>query len=279
MIKGSVLWVGILVFGMVAGDVIGDIPVLVNLKSAVLVLAGTLIGGLLSAPVNTVGGLIHNISTSLNRKLTDPEDLIRQIASLARLRRTLGIRELSARYAAVENPFLRQALLQVLDQRNRQQTEDGMEKKISLYLSGLQSHLAVIQYFVKLAPVFGFVGTIIGLINVLNHMGDASQIGYGMAISLLTTFYGLLLANFLFAPLAGKLAVHIQRETVALNIIIEGVMAIYDECVPVEITHRLLSYVEAGNAYGERVAEDGSNSWRKWTAAIKQIGIARLRRS
>ncbi|BBO77196.1 motility protein A [Desulfosarcina widdelii] len=275
MFKGSILWAGIMVFGIVAGDAIGDIPVLVNLKSAVLVLVGTLIGGLLSAPVNTVGGFIHNISASLKRKPSDPEELIRQIASLGRLRRTMGIRELSVRYEAVENPFLRQGLLQVLDQRNRQQVEEGMEKKISLYLSGLQSHLAVIQYFVKLAPVFGFVGTIIGLINVLNHMGDASQIGYGMAISLLTTFYGLLLANFLFAPLAGKLAVHIQRETVTLNIVIEGVMAIFDECASLEITHRLLSYVEAGNSSGMREDTVGTRPWQKWFAATKQSGIAR----
>jgi len=275
MVKGSILWVGIMVFGMVAGDAIGDIPTLVNLKSAVLVLLGTLIGGMLSAPVNTVGGFIRNISASLKRKPSDPEELVRQIASLGRLRRTMGIRELSVRYEAVENPFLRQGLLQVLDQRNRQQVEEGMEKKISLYLSRLQSHLAVIQYFVKLAPVFGFVGTIIGLINVLNHMGDASQIGYGMAISLLTTFYGLLWANFLFAPLAAKLAVHIQRKIVTLNIVIEGVMAIFDGCASLEITHRLLSYIEAGNASGTRKDAVGTLAWQKWFSATKQSGIAR----
>ena len=74
MVKGFVLWIGIMAFGIVAGNVIGDIPVLVNLKSAVLVLVGTLIGGLLSAPVNMVGGFIHNIAASLKRKPTDPAD-------------------------------------------------------------------------------------------------------------------------------------------------------------------------------------------------------------
>ena len=163
---------------------------------------------------------------------------------MARIQRTLDIRELSARYEAVENPFLRRGLLQVLDYRGRTLVEESMEKEISVYLTGLQSHLGAIQHFVKLAPVFGFVGTIIGLINVLNHMGDPTQIGFGMAISLLTTFYGLLMANFLFAPLAGRLVTHIQAETVTLNIVIEGVLAVYDGLTPLDIAHKLSSFVE-----------------------------------
>jgi chemotaxis protein MotA len=275
MVRGAILWVGVLAFCVFARDIIGDIPVLVNLKSLFLVLLGTLIGGLLSIPVNAFAGFQQSVSASLKRQVSDPEALIRQIIALARLHRVLDIWDLATRYRAVENPFLRRGLLQLLDRHDRLRVEETMEKEISLYLSGLKSHLTAVHHFARLAPVFGFVGTIIGLINVLNHMGDTSQIGYGMAISLLTTFYGLLLANFLFTPLAGKLAAHIQREVLTLNIVIDGVLAICDECVPIEISHKLLTYVETDMATQAFGTSGPSRLWQKWSATMKQSSVVR----
>ena len=244
MVRVVVLWIGVVVFGLLARDVIGEIPVLVNLRSGALVLVGTLIAGLLSVPVAALRDFLHSLRASLQRKTHDLDGLILQIVTLARLQRICDIRELSVRIQALENRFLRLGMQQVLDTQDRQQVEEVLDREISQYLCRLQSHLAAINNFSRLAPVFGFVGTIIGLINVLNHMSDTSQIGYGMAISLLTTFYGLLLANFLFVPLAGKLAAYIQRETLRMNIIIDGVLAICDGRMPLEISHRLQSHIE-----------------------------------
>jgi len=275
MVRASLLWIGMMVFGLLARDVIGEIPVLVNLKSGALVLAGTLIGGLLSVPVTAFGDFLHNISVSLKRSASGLDGLIGEIVALARLQRVSDIRELSVRIKAVENPFLRRGIQQVLDNRDRQQVEESMEKEISLYLSRLQSHLSTINTFTRLAPVFGFVGTIIGLINVLNHIVDASQIGHGMAIALLTTFYGLLGANFLFAPLAGKLAAHIQRETLILNIVIEGVVAICDQRSPLEISHSMQSYIETDAAPSATGSSRHPRLWRKMAETLNPSGLAR----
>jgi chemotaxis protein MotA len=274
MLRTSLLWIGIVAFGILAKDIIGEISIVVNLKSAALVLAGTLIGGLLSVPVSTFRRFWHSISVSLRRKAADLDGLILQIVALARLQRVCDIREMSVRIRALENPFLRMGLQQVLDNRDRRLVEENMEREISLYLSRLQRHLATINNFTRLAPVFGFVGTIIGLINVLNHIGDASQIGHGMAISLLTTFYGLLLANFLFVPLAGKLSAHIQQETLRLNIIIEGVLGICDEIAPLEISNRLQAYVDTDDESPSRVSSQPPHQWHKWGEALKQNGLS-----
>lgn len=268
MVRASILWIGMVVFGLLARDVIGDIPLMVNLKSGALVLVGTVIGGLLSVPVTTFRDFLRSMSLSLKRKSPDLDGLILQIVTLARLQRVCDVRELSARIKALENNLLRQGLQQHLDTQDRQQVEEVMEREISQYLSRLQSHLTALNNFTRLAPVFGFVGTIIGLINVLNHMGDASQIGYGMAISLLTTFYGLLLANFLFVPLVGRLAAHIQRETLRLNIVFEGVLAICDGRMPLEISHRLQSYCETDGGSPARAAAEPFRPWRKWGETI-----------
>ena len=91
--------------------------------------------------------------------------------------------------------------------------------------------------------MFGFVGTIIGLIDVLNQMGSPTQIGHGMALALLTTFYGLLFSNFLFLPLAKKLSEHIKSEATILNAILEGVMYIAEQKHSKAISHNLQSYL------------------------------------
>lgn len=275
MVRASVLWIGMMVFGLLARDVIGEIPLLVNLKSGVLVLVGTLIGGLLSVPVTNFKDFLHQIWVSLKPRPTNLSGLIVQIAAQARLHRVSNIRELSVGIKAVKNPFLRRGLQQVLDNKDRKQVEESMEKEISLYLSRLESHLTTIRSFARLAPVFGFVGTIIGLINVLNSMGDATQIGHGMAIALLTTFYGLLVANFIFAPLAGKLTAHIQRETLMVNIVIEGVVAICDQRAPLEISYSLQAYIETdGNATATDVSTH-PRFWRKMADTLNANGLAR----
>jgi len=276
MIRSMVLWVGMLGFCTFARNIIGDTSVLINLKSFSLVFFGALVGGVLSIPVDTFAGFGHNMAASLKRQKREPEALIQQIVAIARIHRLMDIRELTKRYRTLQNPFLRRGLLQLLDHNDRLRIEETMEKEISLYLSRLQSQLAAVQHFAKLAPVFGFVGTIVGLINVLNHMGDATQIGQGMAISLLTTFYGLLVANFIFTPLAGRLAAYIQRETLILNIVIEGVLAIFDKCTSVEISHLLLSYVETDGMITHAVGSSKPfGIWQKWSSMMKTNGLVR----
>ena len=82
-----------------------------------------------------------------------------------------------------------------------------------------------------------------GLIKVLNNVEDPALIGKGMALALLTTLYGILLANFLFFPLAKKLSEHAKTEATVLNIILEGVMDIADQKTSKSISHRLNSYI------------------------------------
>ena len=275
MIKSVCLWIGVVVFGILSHDVIGEIPFWVNIKSGALVLAGTLIGGMLSVPVTTFRQFFHHIFSSLKRNDRSLDGLIEQITEFARLHRVAGIRELSVWIRAVENSYLRRGLQQVLDLRDRQKIEDTMVKEITLSLSRLHSHLATLNNFTRLAPVFGFVGTIIGLINVLNHMGDASQIGHGMAISLLTTFYGLLLANFIFGPLTSKLATYIHGETLRFNIIIEGVLAICDDRNSLEVSHNLRSYIELNDDSTNPAPSKPYRFGRKWGVTLKQNGLAR----
>jgi len=142
-----------------------------------------------------------------------------------------------------DNPFLRRGIELVVDDYDRYEISNIMEKDYELYFSNKASQVHILHTLAKLAPAFGFIGTIIGLISVLNNMGAPAEIGKGMSLALLTTLYGSLISNFLFLPLAKKLSEHTKAEISQLNIIMEGVMDIADKRNPKAISHRLQGYL------------------------------------
>ena len=89
------------------------------------------------------------------------------------------------------------------------------------------------------APAFGMIGTLIGLVIMLKNMDDPAAIGPGMAIALLTTMYGAIMANILFGPIAAKLTIYSQKEVLAKRMIIEGIMSIQSGDNPRIVEHKL----------------------------------------
>jgi chemotaxis protein MotA len=218
-----------------------------NLKSAMLVLAGTLLSALIAYPLKTFKDLRKSLKAIFSRGETDSEPLIKELEALALIWRRYGIYDLENAAQQVDNVFLRKGVELVVDGYNRFDIRNVMEKDYELYFSRKESQVNILKTLAKLAPVFGFVGTIIGLINVLNNMQDPAQIGEGMALALLTTLYGILMANFLFLPLSKKLAEHIKAEATVLNIVLEGILDIADQKTSSYISRRLTSYLDVNS--------------------------------
>ena len=197
----------------------------------------------LAFPLKTFRELIKSLIEVFRYEETDHSDLFSQIESLAHVRWFYGIKELEEDGKKTENPFLRRGVELVVDDYDRYEIRDIMEKDCELYLSNKTSQIHLLRTLAKFAPAFGFVGTIIGLIGVLNNMGSPAEIGKGMSLALLTTLYGSLISNFFFLPLAKKLSEYTKTEITQLNIIMEGVMDISDKRNPKAISHRLQGYL------------------------------------
>ena len=275
MVRNFLLLIGLVFFFLFARNVMGDIPLLVNVRSGALVLVGTIVGGTLAFPVHTLRGFFTSLVDCLKPRPKTVEDLISQIIVLARLQRVAGLGEMNRKINAVANPVLRRGFQMILDNFDPPRVEMMVGKEINLYLDQLQAQLNVINRLARLAPVFGFVGTIIGLINVLNHIGTSAQIGQGMATALLTTFYGLLFANFVFLPIAGKFAEHIRREALMLNVVFDGVVAVCNQRPPLEIAHSLKSYAEVDFSTSPPMSLRKGHGWYLWGDAAKQQELAR----
>jgi chemotaxis protein MotA len=93
------------------------------------------------------------------------------------------------------------------------------------------------------APAFGMIGTLIGLVQMLRSLESPESIGAGMAVALLTTFYGALTANLIFIPLAGKLGIYSKAETISMEMIVEGVCAIVEGDTPTTVREKMQAFV------------------------------------
>jgi chemotaxis protein MotA len=243
VLQKTILIMGLVLFLILSANAIENTSIMMNLKSAMLVMAGTLLSAFIAFPMKTFRDLFKSLIVVYRKEETDNEPLVQELEKLAVIWRRHGIIALENARNSVENVFLNKGVELVIDGYNRYDIRNIMEKDFELYFSRKESQVNILNTLAKLAPVFGFVGTIIGLINVLNNVEDPAQIGKGMALALLTTFYGILLANFLFFPLSKKLSEYTKAETTVLNLILEGVMDIAEQKTSKSISHRLNSYL------------------------------------
>jgi chemotaxis protein MotA len=153
-------------------------------------------------------------------------DLIPLISGFAKKARREGILSFESQLSDIEDPFLVRGIQMAIDGMESSSIEDVMTTEI-IYLE--ERHRLGAEIFStmgKFAPAVGLLGTIIGLVQMLMQMEDPSQIGAPMAVALLTTFYGTLLANLVFLPVSGKLKTRSKQEILTKQMVLEGVISI-----------------------------------------------------
>ncbi len=230
---------GVFVFLFLSGTVSEMSSVTINIKSNLIVLAGTLSCCLISYPMSLFSDLLVSIRHAFSKNQKGFDHIINEIEELSMIRRSQGKLALDEKSKEIKNDFLKIGIEMVADGYDRYTIFKTLERRYDSYLTAKRSQTDLINTMIKLMPVFGFVGTIIGLINVLNNMGSPELIGKGVATALLTTFYGLLYANIVFLPLGKKLSGSIRRDSTELALIIEGVLDIADKVNSKSISYRL----------------------------------------
>jgi len=220
------------VIGIVAGSLIlmaaiflgGSAGLFVNMPSVLIVLGGTLATAFIRFSMNDV---INSIKVALNAffvKLSVPQEIIVEIVSLANIARKNGLIVLEQQ--PIKDPFLKKAIMYCVDGHEAEFIEDVLKREVSLTVERHEVGQGLFKGMGDAAPAFGMIGTLVGLVQMLANMEDASKIGPAMAVALLTTLYGAVLANLFFIPLADKLALRSQEEERNRKLIIEGVLGI-----------------------------------------------------
>ena len=187
MLQKFILLIGIILFMILSGNAIENTSIILNLKSALLVMAGSLLSAFIAFPMKTFRDLFKSLLSVYRQEAADNEPLVQEMEKLAVIWRRNGIIALENARGAIDNVFLNKGIELVIDGYNRFDIRNIMEKDYELYFSRKESQVNVLNTLAKLAPVFGFVGTIMGLIKVLNDVEDPAMIGKGMALAQLTT--------------------------------------------------------------------------------------------
>ncbi len=156
----------------------------------------------------------------------DEAETINQIVELSQEARVNGLLSLEPKIKTIESDFLRTGLEMVVDGTDVEEIRNSMENDLSFMQRRHQKGQQIFLQFGMFCPAFGMVGTLVGLVKMMTDLTDIVQIAANMQVALLTTFWGSLIANTLFLPVAGKLQVLSNNEVVIKEMMIEGVLSI-----------------------------------------------------
>ena len=220
-IIGLIVGVGALLCGMSR-----DLQAFINIPSMVITVGGTIASMLVATPVRDLRRLVGVVTIVFKRPTYSAQELIVRIVKYAEIARRDGILALENVTADIKDEFLVKGLQLAVDGTDPELIEQILSSEITAIEERHKDAKKVFDVLGKYAPAWGLTGTIMGLILLLKKLDDPSSIGPAMAIALVTTFYGAVMANFIFLPMADKLGKIDGAERLQKEIILRGVISI-----------------------------------------------------
>lgn len=215
-------------FGLVLSAIMmkGEVWWFLNWPSFLIVLGGTMGATLLNYPFPKVLGVLKVAKNVVFHRSPSPTTVIPLIVELGKKARAEGILSFESQLKDIQEPFLVKGLQLAVDGLESNSIENILTTEILFLEERHRLGAEIFQTMGGFAPAIGMMGTIIGLVQMLMQMEDPSKIGEPMALALLTTFYGTVLANLLFLPIAGKLKTRSKEEVLIKQMMLDGIMAI-----------------------------------------------------
>lgn len=214
-----------------------------HLPSLAITMGGMTCATLIHFSLRQFIGIFSVVKKTVLTKVPHHTELVQQMVNYAAINRRDGALALDQEVYKVDNSFIKKGLQMLVDG----QDEESIRELMSLEIQYLQERHSqgkkILEFMGASAPAFGMIGTLIGLVQMLRSLDDPSQIGGGMAVALLTTFYGALSANLIFIPLAGKLGLYSKAETLCMEMTLEGICAIARGDNPTVVREKLHAFV------------------------------------
>ena len=222
-------FVGLIVAGALVMAAIvmgGSVSWFISPPSAMIVLGGTIGATLISYPLAEVLGVFKVVMKVFLHKSQPVEAIIENMVEFGKLARKEGILSFESKLKDIEDPFFAKGVSLAIDGMESSAIKDVLSTEIAYVEERHSLGADIFTTMAGYAPAVGMMGTIIGLVQMLMQMKDPSSIGAPMALALLTTFYGTVLANLLFIPMASKLKIRSKQEILLKELVLEGIMSI-----------------------------------------------------
>lgn len=237
---GLVAGIGMVLVTIFAG---GQVVAFLSLPSLVLVLGGTIAATLINFRLRDVLTVLQIVRNVFVEDVPSAEGLIDKIVGVSRVARREGILALEGQIEHLEDGFLQRGVQLAVDGVAPEVMRDIMTTDINVMQERHALGQSVITAMATFAPAFGMIGTLIGLIQMLATLQEPSEIGKGMAVALLTTLYGALLANLALLPILGKLKVRTALEVLHRELILEGILSVQSGEHPHVLEQRLKAFI------------------------------------
>ena len=262
-IIGVVLALFVFLFGCVAGINIGpgteDMETFTfvpdnlwnffDAASIFIVIGCTLAIVVASFPPSTLTSIPKHFGIMLNANKFNPMNIIDQLVDLAQTARKNGLLALESKANEQEDPFFKSAIMLIVDANDPDKVRAILENDIECMSARHEDSAALYDKASSVAPAFGMVGTLVGLINMLKSMDMSSgggDLGSSMSTALVTTLYGCILAHMIFGPIGNNLRIRDGEEVLCKQIIVEGIMSIQSGENPKSLREKLLTYISQG---------------------------------
>jgi len=239
-IIGVLFGFSVIIYSILAGAGPGtffDIP------SFAITIGGMLCATLIHFSLPQFLSIFSIIKKTIVSKIPPQLELIQKMVNYAAINRRDGALALEPEIRKLDDHFFARGLQMVVDG----QSEDDIREMLSLEIQYLQERHSngkkILEFMGASAPAFGMIGTLIGLVQMLSNLSHPSCLGAGMAVALITTFYGAIVSNLVFIPLAGKLGLYSKAETISREMITEGICAISQGENPTVVREKMQAFM------------------------------------
>ena len=271
-IIGLVVSLAVMIVGMMfgtneAGNMTLLPPQIINFfdaSSVFIVIGCTFAIIVASFPPSQLKAIPKHIKTLMNTKRYNPLSVIDELVELAQVARKSGLLALEEKGNQQSDPFFKQCIMLIVDNNEADQVREIMMNDIEQSSARHEAAAGMYDRGSSVAPAFGMVGTLVGLINMLKGMNmdsaeGAGNIGPAMGTALITTLYGCILAHMIFGPIANQLRQRDEEETLCKLIIVEGIMSIQSGANPKFLREKLKTFM----SQQQRDGGDGGKKGKK----------------
>lgn len=259
---GLFFGISVVVFGILQG---GSLRNFWDPGSVLITIFGSFAATVINSPPEECKRIFKVMMQSFTDLKFSKIEVINQFGELSRKARREGLLSLEDEVGSIQEPFLKKGLQMVIDGVEPENIREILELEIDEMDARHRVGADMIKAWGGYAPGFGMIGTLVGLINMLVYLDDSSKIASGMAVALITTFYGSILANLLFNPMSAKLGLKNDKEVSMRELLLEGILSIQSGVNPRIVEEKLICYLSpqerkqfsASSAQGQEVSANG----------------------
>lgn len=233
--------VGLVFAGFASGQLSAS---LLNMHGVIVVLGGTMVATLINTPLKYISRAFFELGSIFREnEEVSPEKLIPVLVNLAEQSRMRGLAALKEADTRVAKGFLGRAATAALEYNDYNFVRQVLEQEINQSVDDMNEVANVYRTMGVMAPMFGLLGTLIGIIEVLKDLGNPESVGPAMAVAITSAFYGIFLSNMVCGPVAGKMRAKVWLEVRMKSMILEGILEIMKGSMPLVVERRLQAYL------------------------------------